>query len=104
MKTRAVILLRVLCGAFLMYGCATSRLDRHVAAQQRLDTTIAALASEARQLRAGRDSLSSQNDSLRQLVEHLQADLLDREEQIRSLRLELERLKEIDLKRPRRTP
>jgi hypothetical protein len=105
MKTRAMLVLLGLCALLLaLNGCATSRLDRHLAAQQRLETEIAALDTTARQLRASRDSLAIQNDSLRLNLSRLQADSLEREEQIRALRLELERLKEIDLKRARRVP
>ena len=100
-----MVLLLTLCALILVLnGCATSRLDRHIVAQQRLETAIDTLAAEARQLRAVRDSLSIENDSLRQNAVRLQADILEREDQIRVLRLELERLKEIDLKRPRRVP
>ena len=105
MKTRVTVLLLVLCALLLVLnGCATSRLDRHVAAQQRLETEIATLGTEARQLRTSRDSLAIENDSLRLNLSRLQTDSLDREEQVLALRLELERLKEIDLKRPRRVP
>jgi len=105
MKTRAMWVLLGLCTLLLaLNGCATARLDRHLAAQQRLETEIAALDTTARQLLASRDSLAIQNDSLRLNLARLQADSLEREEQIRALRLELERLKEIDLKRARRVP
>jgi chromosome segregation ATPase len=91
-------------------GCASARIDR-LAAQQRqleakIDTagaTAAAAAAAATQLRVALDSLHAQNDSLRRSAKRLEADLLDREEKLRALQLELQRLKEIDL-RPRKPP
>lgn len=77
-------------------GCATTQLDRHGTTQRQLSARIAFLA-------AALDSLEMENDSLRTHVSRIEADLLDRDEQVRALRLELQRLKEIDL-RPRPRP
>jgi cell division protein FtsB len=85
----------VLC---VLCGCATTRNDRHIMEQQRLETSIAARDAEVAKLRAELDSLVAQNDSLRRTAARLEGDVLDREEQIRAIRLELQRLKEIDLK------
>jgi hypothetical protein len=49
------------------------------------------------------DSMVVQNDSVRAVITRLESDRRDRDEQLRVLRLELQRLKEIDLK-PRRPP
>lgn len=80
------------------------RSQQDSAARQRdVETRIAALVRETRDLRARVDSMVVQNDSVRAVVVRLDADRRDREEQLRLLRLELQRLKEIDLK-PRRPP
>ena len=50
------------------------------------------------------DSLTLQVDSLRSSAARLQDTLRDRDEQLRITRLELQRLKEIDLKPIRRPP
>lgn len=55
-------------------------------------------------LRRRLDSLSVTADSLRRHTARLEADLRDRDEQLRAARLELQRLKEIDLKSPRKPP
>jgi len=59
---------------------------------------IDALTSETRQLHARLDSLGGQTDQLRRSAARTEAELHDREEQLRVLRNELQRLKEIDLK------
>ena len=82
-------------------ACATTRTDQHVAERQRLEASVAALGVQMAQLQRELDSLVAQNDSLRRSASRLEEDLADREEQIRAIRLELQRLKEIDLK-PRR--
>ena len=87
----------------LCIGCASTRNGRHVMEQKRLEASIAARDTAVARLRAGLDSLVAQNDSLRRTAARLEGDVLDREEQIRAIRLELQRLKEIDLK-PRVKP
>jgi hypothetical protein len=80
------------------------RAQQDGAARQRdLDARIAQLTREMRDLRLRTDSVTTHSDSLRALVTRLEAERRDRDEQIRLLRLELQKLKEIDLK-PRRPP
>lgn len=62
-----------------------------------LDGRIAQLTNDTRRLRASLDSASARSDTLQRAVTRVEADLRDREEQLRALRLELARLKEIDL-------
>jgi hypothetical protein len=70
------------------------------AARERdLEARIAALANQVRQLHTQLESASAQSDSLRRGTGRLQSDLRERDEQLRALRLELERLKAIDLRR-----
>lgn len=71
--------------------------------ERELTTRIEALTIEARQLQARLDSLSGQSDQLRRSAARTEAELHDREEQLKTLRNELQRLKAIDLK-PRRPP
>jgi chromosome segregation ATPase len=86
-------------------ACASARRDHHLAEMELLQSRIATLDSEKARLSAVRDSMGVQNDSLRRSAARLEADLREREELIRALKLELERLKEIDLRpRPRRPP
>ena len=67
-----------------------------------LETRIADLTSQQARLRAGLDSAQAQGDATRRSAARLEADVRDRDEQLRALRLELKQLKEIDLKpRPR---
>ena len=90
-------------GLLVLSACATGRRDHHVGEIQRLEARVAALDAESSRLRASLDSLRSDNDSLRNTASRVEIDLRDREELVRALRLELERLKEIDLRtRPRR--
>jgi hypothetical protein len=75
-----------------------------VAAQRRaLDDRIVQLTSDTRRLRASLDSVSARSDTLQRNVSRIELDLRDREDQLRALRLELSRLKEIDLN-PRPAP
>ncbi len=85
-----------LVAASVVGACATTRVDRHVADRQRLERSIATL-------QAALDSVRAANDSLRLDASRLQFDVLDRDEELRALRLELQRLKAIDL-RPRQRP
>lgn len=65
-----------------------------------LENRIAILAREVSDLKSRLDAIAPQSDSLKNVIARLEADRRDREEQIRALRSELTRLKEIDL-RPR---
>jgi hypothetical protein len=71
--------------------------------ERELTAQIETLTAEARQLHVRLDSLSGQSDQLRRSVARTEAELHDREEQLKTLRNELQRLKEIDLK-PRKPP
>ena len=62
-----------------------------------VDDRIIQLTSETRRLRVSLDSALARNDSLQRSVVRLETDLRDREDQLRALRLELARLKQIDL-------
>src|SRR5205085_6407877 len=63
-----------------------------------LEERIAQLGREVSDLKAWLDALSPQTDSLRNVIARLETERREREEQIRALRSELNRLKEIDLK------
>jgi hypothetical protein len=63
-----------------------------------LTAQIETLTAETRQLRARADSAGAQSDQVRRSTSRLEAELRDRDEQLRALRRELQRLKEIDLK------
>lgn len=90
-------------GVLVLSGCATGRRDHHLAEIQRLEARIAAIGAETARLIAARDSVVAQNDSLRRGNTRLEVDAREREELLRVLRIELERLKEIDLRpRPRK--
>lgn len=82
------------------------RMERTATAREReLEDRISTLTRETRELRARIDSATAQGDSLRVSISKLEADRREKEEQIKALRLELQRLKEIDLKpRPTRPP
>jgi hypothetical protein len=99
------LLVAVCFSALLSSACASARRDQHLAEMEQLQARIASLASDKERLTATRDSMGVQNDSLRRSAARLEADVREREELIRALKLELERLKEIDLRpRPRRPP
>ena len=66
--------------------------------ERELTAKIDALTLETHQLHARLDSLGGQTDQLRRSATRAEAELRDREEQLRVLRNELQRLKEIDLK------
>ena len=66
-----------------------------------VEARIAALAADTLRLRARLDSAGAGRATSERNAARLEADLRDRDEQLRQLRLELARLKEIDLK-PRR--
>jgi len=65
-----------------------------------LESRIEALTRETRDLRARADSTTAQSDSLRATITRLETEIAKRDEQLKALRLELQQLKEIDL-RPR---
>lgn len=78
------------------------RVRRDAATRQReLEARIDVVTAETRVLRAQLDSVSLQGEQMRKTTVRLETDLREREEQVRALRIELQRLKEIDLK-PRR--
>jgi hypothetical protein len=66
-----------------------------------LEAQVASLTREVHDVRARLDASTAQSDSLRGVLARVEADRREREDQLRSLRLELQRLMEIDLK-PRR--
>jgi predicted RNase H-like nuclease (RuvC/YqgF family) len=66
--------------------------------QRELAAEIESLTADTRLLRARLDSVSLQSDQTRRNSTRLEAELRDRDEQLRTLRRELQRLKEIDLK------
>ncbi|MEP6618793.1 MAG: hypothetical protein ABJE47_05745 [bacterium] len=82
---------------------ATSRLTAITVRTHELEARIAELTAQQQRVRAERDSVVAQSDVLRRGAGRLEADLRDRDEQLRVLRLELRQLKEIDLK-PRQPP
>jgi hypothetical protein len=63
-----------------------------------LEAHIAELTVQQARLRAGFDSAQTQSDASRRSAARLEADVRDRDEQLRALRHELKQLKEIDLK------
>lgn len=63
-----------------------------------LEARIAELTAQQVRLRAELDSAQAQSEALRRSTARLEADVRDRDEQLRALRLELKQLKEIDLK------
>ncbi len=82
------------------------RTRRVAAAREReLEDRIAALTRESQTLRIRVDSVAAQSDSLRGAIGRLETLRKEREAELAALRLELQRLKEIDLKpRPTRPP
>ena len=76
-----------------------ARARRETEAHEReLTAQIEMLTLETRQLRVRLDSIGGQTDQLRRNAARAEAELREREDQLRALRLELQRLKEIDLK------
>lgn len=63
-----------------------------------LEARVAELTAQQSRMRASLDSAQGQSDALRRSAAKLEADVRDRDEQLRALRLELKQLKEIDLK------
>jgi len=66
--------------------------------QRQLSAEIETLTADTRLLRARLDSAGMQSDQAKRNTTRLEAELRDRDEQLRTLRRELQRLKEIDLK------
>jgi hypothetical protein len=66
--------------------------------QRQLSAEIEMLTADTRLLRARLDSISLQSDQAKRNTTRLETELRDRDEQLRVLRRELQRLKEIDLK------
>jgi len=66
-----------------------------------MERRVADLTASVGSLRRQLDSLGIQSDSLKRSGARLEADLRDKDEQLRTARLELQRLKEIDLKTSR---
>ena len=66
--------------------------------QQELESQVSQLTKDSRTLRARIDSGAVQSDSLRSALSRVEADRREKDEQLKALRLELQRLKEIDLK------
>ncbi len=66
--------------------------------EHELEGRIAELTRQTQELRARADSSVAQSDSLRAALTKLETERKEREEQLRALRLELQQLKEIDLK------
>jgi cell division protein FtsB len=93
MHSVCIVVLAVLAAC----GCAAVRVDRQVMEQRHAESRIHALSAQL-------DSLTLENDSLRAGATRLETELRDREEQIQALRLELQRLKEIDLRPRTRKP
>lgn len=80
------------------------RLQREAGVHEvELQAQVAALTRDIHDVRARLDLATSQSESLQKIITRLEAERRDREEQLRALRQELQRLKEIDL-RPRRPP
>ena len=69
-----------------------------IARVRELEARVAELTAQQVRLRAGLDSAQAQGDVSRRSTARLEADVRDRDEQLRALRLELKQLKEIDLK------
>ncbi|MDB4891476.1 MAG: hypothetical protein JWL61_3331 [Gemmatimonadetes bacterium] len=63
-----------------------------------LEARISELTAQQGRLRAELDSAQGQSDAVKRSAAKLEADVRDRDEQLRALRLELKQLKEIDLK------
>jgi hypothetical protein len=79
--------------------------DDAIAQQQALETRIAQLTANTQRLRMALDSAATLADSTHRVSAKLEADLRERDDELRALRLELRQLKAIDLKpRPGRPP
>jgi len=72
--------------------------DSAATRQRDIEARITTLTADSQRLRASLDSALAQNDVLRKSTAKLEADLRDRDDQLRALRLELRQLKDVDLK------
>ncbi len=72
--------------------------DSAAARERALTARIADLTADVQRLHASLDSVSGQTDASRRIAARLESDLRDRDDQLKALRLELQQLKEIDLK------
>jgi hypothetical protein len=84
-------------------ACRTARPDARAPAQPQVDAAalerrMAAMTARMDTLRVQLEALQVQNDSLRRTSNRMETEIRERDEQIRAIRLELQRLKEIDLK------
>jgi hypothetical protein len=107
---RARVLLRRLLAAFPGSKYAPDATDRlalideavnarsGVARVRELEARIAELTAQQGRLRAQLDSAQAQSEASKRSAARLEADVRERDEQLRALRLELKQLKEIDLK------
>jgi hypothetical protein len=72
--------------------------DEAMRKEHELEGRIAELTRQTEELRTRADSSASQTDSLRGVLTKLETERREKEEQLRALRVELQQLKEIDLK------
>jgi hypothetical protein len=72
--------------------------DSAATRERDIESRIATLTADSHNLRASLDSALAQNDVLHRNTTKLEADLRDRDDQLRALRLELRQLKDVDLK------
>jgi septal ring factor EnvC (AmiA/AmiB activator) len=100
----------VLAAALSAAACRATRPDPAPEVQPQaqvdakaLEARMIEMAARMDTLRAKLEDLQVQNDSLRRATSRMESEVRDREEQIKAIRLELQRLKEIDLK-PKRPP
>src|SRR5688572_25075959 len=97
--------------ALMVSGCAGKSAEPGIAPSapfaaemRQRDSVVAELTTLVEALRIRLESLTSQSDSLRVSSLELREGIRVRDEQLRAARLELQRLKEIDLKSPRKPP
>ncbi len=72
--------------------------DSTVAYARSVQSRIQALVADSIRLHAALDSLTARNTLLERNTARIEADVRERDDQLRALRIELERLKAIDLK------
>jgi hypothetical protein len=75
-----------------------SQRDSVAVREHDLEARIAALTVDVRRLRSSLDSAVAHGDTVQRSLERMSSDLRERDEQLRALRLELTKLKAIDLK------
>jgi septal ring factor EnvC (AmiA/AmiB activator) len=103
-KTRFLSVLSAV--VFTLSGCNSPQPEPQPVAEPQVDAKalemrMAAMAARMDTLVTRLELLQTQNDSLRRTTNRMESDLRDREEQIKAIRLELQRLKEIDLRTKR---